>query len=642
MGGSHFFLDRTKIDKRKADNIRRYNVIYVPLMRLLGFGMLSIWVLVYNVVTVAPMSWNFLAVVLAAIFSYAFCTWALLNPFYSRCRHFDLGILFLGCDNIAFLCFIYLTGGENSWLYFIMISHVVDQANISFKRAVIFSILNVLSYIGLLIYLSGVEHRQIFWPMESLKVFIICLTSIYISLISKKSVKNRNKLSDSIKMARKELIKRREVETQLRQAKSEAEAANEAKSSFLANMSHEIRTPMNGVIGFTDILIESGLNDEQAEYAKTIKTSGQALLSLINDILDFSKIEAGELIIEKIEFNLAELALDVCSIIQPQVGTKPIEILCRVGDDIPSRVIGDPLRIRQVLTNILGNAVKFTTAGEIELCIGLREQHSDRIQFHAMVRDTGIGIAQSKIGLIFEMFQQADGSTSRKFGGTGLGLAICRKMAQLMEGDVWAESTPGKGSIFHFTAVIELPAENSERRGAPESFKDKRVLIADDNHVHLDHPASPGRLKSPALPVLSAGMADRTNILLAEDNPVNRKMLELLLSKAKYHLEVAENGAQAVEKFLAAPDACDLILMDLQMPELDGLSATKQIRSKGFGSIPIIALTAHAMKDDKRRCLDAGMNDYLSKPIKKEQLYEMIEKYIENRKSRCNFSNFPN
>ena len=393
-------------------------------------------------------------------------------------------------------------------------------------------------------------------------------------------------------MARKELIKRREVEIQLRQAKSEAEAANAAKSSFLANMSHEIRTPMNGVIGFTDILIESGLNEAQADCARTIKNSGRALLALINDILDFSKIEAGELIIEKIEFDLSELAFDLCGLIQTQFGNKPIELLCRVADDMPTKVIGDPLRVRQVLTNILGNAAKFTETGEIELHIDLRESGSGRIQFHATVRDTGIGIDPSKIGLVFEMFQQADGSISRKFGGTGLGLAICKKMAQLMQGDVWVESTPGKGSIFHFTAVLELPEEIAQKQIVPQSFKGKRVLIVDDNCSHLD---------------VVAGMFNNSGISAMTLNSPEKTISTL---------------TESIQK--DAP--FDLLLLDIQMPGINGYLLGEQIRNhkSEIKQIPIIAFST-AMQRDTEKCHTSGFNAVLSKPFDKQSLFILMD-----------------
>jgi signal transduction histidine kinase/CheY-like chemotaxis protein len=559
-------------------------------------------------------------------------------------------------------------------------------------------------------------HRMLGWTLLA-----IALCSVLLLMISHGNIKNVALLLETSKHKSK----------RLKEAINQTQRANRAKSEFLATMSHEIRTPLNAIVGFTSLLLDTKLSYDQKDYIQSIRTSSNTLLSLINDILDVSKIEAGKLVLESIEFDLRLIYIDIVNIVADNVAQKKLELVSFIDPKIPKTLKGDPARLKQIILNLLNNAIKFTPSGSIAVKATLLSLKENHIAVNFEIKDTGIGIEPRLLSRLFSPFTQADSSTTRRYGGTGLGLSICKQLAESMGGDIGVNSTPGKGSTFWFRVEMDVVNTQLLENPLPESLFDKDVLILSKNPIlqeylslqlqelhlrpyvpnlkdaapftatnntiaiildqsnlpfkpeeqtkilrtfsrnfeipivylvershnlaHLSPIQRINYLKKPVvqqnlqkcllevlhvtnvqldeptvLPQIELGRfpVNKPRVLLVEDNPINQKIALLMLEKIGCNVDVAANGIEALKALQLF--SYDLIFMDCQMPEMDGYEATRRIRKlpQPISDIPIIALTANAFKEDQAKCIEAGMNDFVTKPVESSTLEGKLKRYL--------------
>jgi signal transduction histidine kinase len=596
-----FTLDEALLKERRAASARRVHTVQIPFIRAIGFVILCVIALLregsLRAALAAPPG---LLLLVAGNLAYATLSWLLLRAFYGRTGRLDLSLLFLHLDVLVWLPNLHHLEQSHLFFAYFLLVRVADQVGFGFRRAFYFAHVVLVAYLGYTAWSALGEP-----PERTAERLVIAITMYlvggYLAFTGSVTERLRNRTRQAVRTAR-DLVTSLEQKTaalqeqavELEQARHAAEQASVAKSQFLTTISHEIRTPLNGVLGTTELLLDTPLSPTQRRYVQTAHRSATSLLALINDVLDMSRIEAGKLTLHQRVFDLRALLQEAVDLMSMVAAGKPVTVGCRVPLEVPETLEGDPLRLRQLLVNLLHNAVKFTDEGHVVLEVSVLEDAPTDVHLAFEVRDTGIGIEAGQVDSMFDAFVQADGSSTRRHRGSGLGLAIVRQLAELMGGQVHVQSSPGQGSVFSFEVRLKKTAD---------------ALLAPDE---------------------SASVQARTgaHVLLAEDDAVNQLVVVEMLKKLGCLVDVVCDGAAACASLERR--RYDVVLMDCQMPGMDGFEATRRIRFAERPSgrrVPIVALTADALSGSRERCLGSGMDDYLTKPVSFALLRDAVERW---------------
>jgi two-component system, sensor histidine kinase and response regulator len=689
------------IQRLKEERARRLNAVEIPILRVIGSAFIAVGVYINNHVLLGISSMTAALTVAVVLAAYCAISWLVLAVWYGSVR-IDLALMFLIVDLPVWTVAIYFSGAEHSWLFFILFMRVADQTQTSFARCFGFAALATFCYAAMLVWVVLVDQRPLLTGAAAVKLIFILFGGLYIALSARGSERRRANLANAVRMARELVRKLERQSAELREARGRAEEASAAKSEFLANMSHEMRTPLHGILGMLQLLIESETLPERVRQLEMARRSAESLLATIGDILDFSKIEARKLDLEPVYFSLRELVTDTIKALGITASERNLALAFSVAPDVPDRVWGDPLRLRQVIVNLVGNAIKFTNAGEIVVRVTCGAIADDNATIDFTVRDTGIGIDPRKQEIIFTPFAQGDASHTRRYGGTGLGLAIVSRVIEAMAGKISVESEPGKGSTFRFSmtfscepvAASTVPEWEAQLAGIralvvePQATSrgivggilrahgiecDAYATLADAGtgplHQTYDCIVADAPIVGAMLPVvriasplstssevgvtvtrpvgerelidaigIALGLTERgmtftldrrvdgegmLHVLVVDDHPVNLEFAIEALRRLGHRITPAGNGEDALR--LLGRQRFDLVLLDVQMPGIDGLEVARRFRAvEQPPRTPIVALTAHTTPEMRERCLAAGFDSVLPKPVSQPALAAIL------------------